>query len=128
FMEFPRAKYWVNNVRLPGWMPKPAGTVYVQTWHGTPLKKLGIDIEEVHMPGTETSNYKANFLNESAKWNYLVSPNAYSTEIFTRAFGYKGQVIESGYPRNDLLAAPSETLASTIKKQLGIPDEKKVML
>lgn len=128
FMEFPRAKYWVNNVRLPGWMPKPAGTVYVQTWHGTPLKKLGIDIEEVHMPGTETSNYKANFLNESAKWDYLVSPNAYSTEIFTRAFGYKGQVIESGYPRNDLLAAPSATLASTIKKQLGIPDGKKVML
>src|SRR5690606_3706899 len=99
FLTYPRAKYWVNNVRLPRWMPKPDGTVYLQTWHGTPLKKLGIDIEEVHMPGTETSNYQKNFLAESSKWDYLVSPNPYSTEIFRRAFGYDGKVIESGYPR-----------------------------
>lgn len=86
FLTFPRAKYWVNNVRLPGWMPKPRNTVYVQTWHGTPLKKLGLDIGEVHMPGTDTSNYQANFIKESEKWDYLVSPNPYSTEIFKRAF------------------------------------------
>src|SRR5699024_1725561 len=30
-----RAKYWVTNSRLPLWIPKPRGTVYVQTWHGT---------------------------------------------------------------------------------------------
>lgn len=128
FLTFPRAKYWVNNVRLPAWMPKPAGTVYIQTWHGTPLKKLGVDIEEIHMPGTETATYKKNFVTESSKWDFLVSPNSYSTEIFKRAFMYEGNVIESGYPRNDILATPSETLMSNIKSQLGIPKEKKVML
>ncbi|MDN7244555.1 CDP-glycerol glycerophosphotransferase family protein [Planococcus shenhongbingii] len=128
FLTFPRAKYWVNNVRLPGWMPKPPGTVYVQTWHGTPLKKLGIDIDQVHMPGTNTENYKKNFVSESAKWDYLVSPNAYSTEIFKRAFGYRGKVIESGYPRNDALANPSATRISAIRQEIGIPEDKKVML
>ncbi|MBO1912227.1 CDP-glycerol glycerophosphotransferase family protein, partial [Microvirga sp. 3-52] len=39
FLMKPRAKYWVNNVRLPIWMPRPKGTTYLQTWHGTPLKK-----------------------------------------------------------------------------------------
>ncbi len=128
FLTFPRAKYWVNNVRLPIWMPKPPGTVYIQTWHGTPLKKLGIDIEEIHMPGTKTETYKKNFVTESSKWDFLVSPNSYSSDIFKRAFMYEGKVIESGYPRNDVLAVPSETLMSTIKKQLNIPNDKKVML
>src|SRR5690606_38548083 len=128
FLTYPRAKYWVNNVRLPRWMPKPDGTVYLQTWHGTPLKKLGIDIEEVHMPGTETSNYQKSFLSESSKWDYLVSPNPYSTEIFKRAFHYQGSVIESGYPRNDALTAPAPELLKELKQKMGIPQDKKVML
>lgn len=128
FLEFPRAKYWINNVRLPNWMPKPKDTIYIQTWHGTPLKKLGTDIEEIHMPGTSTEMYKKNFISEANKWDFLVSPNPYSTEIFTRAFSYGGNVIESGYPRNDILTNHSSTLISSIKQQLGIPEEKKVML
>ncbi|KZE38561.1 CDP-glycerol--glycerophosphate glycerophosphotransferase [Bhargavaea cecembensis] len=128
FLEFPRAKYWVNNVRLPGWMPKPPGTIYVQTWHGTPLKKLGLDIETVHMPGTDTERYRRNFLSESSKWDFLVSPNPYSTKIFKRAFGYKGNVIESGYPRNDLLTNFTEPDVRSVRESLGIPDGKKVML
>lgn len=128
FLLFPRAKYWVNNVRLPGWMPKPQDTVYVQTWHGTPLKKLGVDIDEIHMPGTSTTTYKKNFVRESRKWSYLVSPNAYSTEIFKRAFHYQGEVIESGYPRNDILSNHSNTLISSLKQKLGISEDKKIML
>lgn len=128
FLEFPRAKYWINNVRLPNWMPKPKGTIYIQTWHGTPLKKLGTDIEEIHMPGTSTEAYKKNFISEANKWDYLISPNLYSTEIFTRAFEYDGKVIESGYPRNDILSNYSSTLISSLKQKLGIPKEKKVML
>src|SRR5699024_7063027 len=93
-----RAGYWISNSRLPLWIPKPPRTTYVQTWHGTPLKKLGIDIQEVRMPGTETNQYKRNFTAEANKWDYLLSPNAYSTEIFKQAFQYDNKVIESGYP------------------------------
>lgn len=128
FLTFPRAKYWVNNVRLPGWMPKPRGTVYLQTWHGTPLKKLGLDIEELHMPGTKTETYKRNFVNESKNWDFLISPNAYSSTIFKRAFHFKGEVIESGYPRNDVLSSPSKNVMREIKEKLGIPTSKKIML
>ncbi|WP_308787067.1 CDP-glycerol glycerophosphotransferase family protein [Planomicrobium stackebrandtii] len=128
FWTFPRAEYWVNNVRLPRWMPKPKNTVYLQTWHGTPLKKLGLDIEEIHMPNTETESYKKNFTLESEKWDYLISPNSYSTEIFKRAFHYNGKVIETGYPRNDVLTNHSNQLISNLKKDLGIAEDKKVML
>lgn len=125
---FPRARYWVNNVRLPKWMKKPKGTTYLQTWHGTPLKKLGTDIEEVYMPGTKTSKYKKNIITESKNWSYLVGPNAYSTEILARAFQYKGPVIESGYPRNDVLHNPDPTKIAAIRKKLNIDPSKKIVL
>lgn len=123
------AKYWITNSRLPLWIPKPKNTIYVQTWHGTPLKRLAADMEEVHMPGTNTEKYKENFLKESSKWDYLVSPNAYSTEIFTRAFNFKKQLIESGYPRNDILYTDNnEAAINKIKSKLQLPLDKKIIL
>lgn len=124
-----RAKYWVSNSRLPAWIPKPNHTVYLQTWHGTPLKRLAADMKEVHMPGTNTEDYKENFLRESSRWDYLISPNRYSSEIFTRAFDFKKELIESGYPRNDYLYKNNTPEAiKALKKSLNIPLDKKVIL
>src|SRR5699024_5876914 len=35
-----RAKYWINNQNFPHYISKPKDTIYIQTWHGTPLKKM----------------------------------------------------------------------------------------
>lgn len=124
-----RSKYWVVNSRMPLWIKKPEKTVYVQTWHGTPLKKLGIDIDEVQMPGTNTEKYKRNFIYEANKWDFLVSPNRYSTDIFKQAFQFNKEIIESGYPRNDYLLNRNDLQEiNRIKTILGIPLEKKVIL
>ncbi|WP_079527260.1 CDP-glycerol glycerophosphotransferase family protein [Halobacillus hunanensis] len=128
-MVMTRAKYWVTNTRLPTWIPKPKGTKYLQTWHGTPLKRLAVDMEEVHMPGTNTFKYKSNFIKETAKWDYLVAPNQYSSEIFERAFLFNGKMIESGYPRNDyLIQEDNQETIDSLKKSLNIPSDKKVIL
>jgi CDP-glycerol glycerophosphotransferase (TagB/SpsB family) len=128
-IKMARARYWVSNSRLPLWIPKPAHTVYLQTWHGTPLKRLAADMEEVHMPGTDTQKYKQNFLREASRWDYLISPNHYSTEIFRRAFDFQKEMIESGYPRNDYLFHHNndETILK-LKKKLDLPLHKKVIL
>ncbi|RST74213.1 CDP-glycerol glycerophosphotransferase family protein [Siminovitchia acidinfaciens] len=124
-----RAKYWVTNARLPLWLPKPKETIYLQTWHGTPLKRLAADMEEVHMPGTNTEKYKKNFLYEASKWDYLVSPNAYSTEIFKRAFGFEKTIVESGYPRNDfLINNNNEKTIRDLKETCNLPIDKKIIL
>ena len=124
-----RARYWISNSRLPIWIPKPKHTIYVQTWHGTPLKKLALDIEEVQMPNVKTNQYKKTFIKESSRWDYLISPNAYSTEIFRRAFKYEKEIIESGYPRNDyLIKNNNDKFINVKKKELGIPSNKKIIL
>jgi len=124
-----RARFWVTNSRMPLWIPKPRNTVYLQTWHGTPLKRLAADMDEVHMPGTTTQKYKENFLKEASNWDYLVSPNGYSTEIFRRAFGFQKEMIESGYPRNDFLYdSNNHEEIKKIKETYGIPLNKKIIL
>lgn len=124
-----RAKYWVVNSRLPLWIPKSDRIIYVQTWHGTPLKRLATDMDEVYMPGTNTIKYKRNFLKETSKWDYLISPNAYSTNIFKRAFQFNKTVIESGYPRNDFLINYNDKpTILRIKKKCQLPLNKKVIL
>ena len=124
-----RAQYWIFNTRQPLSLKKRRETMYLQTWHGTPLKRLGLDMDEVHMPGTNTEQYKKNFSAQAKEWNYLLSPNLYSSAIFKRAFDFRGLLLETGYPRNDLLYAPDrQQQAKQIKQSLRLPPGKKVIL
>ncbi|WP_026829178.1 CDP-glycerol glycerophosphotransferase family protein [Exiguobacterium artemiae] len=96
------SRVWISNSRLPSWLFKRKGTIYLQTWHGTPLKKLALDMDDVQMANTTTERYKRDFAREASKWDVLISPNAYSSRIFRRAFDFSGEMLEIGYPRNDV--------------------------
>lgn len=126
FYYLARAKYWVSNSRLPKYLDKREGNIYLQTWHGTPLKKLVFDMEDVY---SADPNYKENFYYQSRRWDYLSSANEYSTEIFRRAFKYDKEILEFGYPRNDILYQKNNDHdINRLKKQLKIPEDKKVIL
>lgn len=128
---YSRAKYWVSNARLPLFLNKKPNQVYIQTWHGTPLKRLANDMKVIRMPGTTTDRYKRNFREETNRWDYLVSPNAYSSKIFETAFWMNPeQILEIGYPRNDVLVNRSqdEAYIQEIKENLNLPEDKKVIM
>ena len=123
-----KSQFWISNARFPSWVKKPNYVTYIQTWHGTPLKNLGLDIENVSMPGTTTAKYHKNFVREANRWDALVSPNDYSTQIFRSAFGFNNQILKIGYPRNDELINTQPQDIDAIKEQLGIPLDKKVVM
>lgn len=126
FYYMARAKYIVFNGRQPQYFIKRKGNVFLETWHGTPLKKLVFDMEDVT---TASPLYKEQFYIQTRSWDYLVAPNQFSEDIFRRAFMYDGQMLESGYPRNDILyREDKEQLMGQIKSELGIPEDKKVIL
>ncbi|MFS0980962.1 CDP-glycerol glycerophosphotransferase family protein [Enterococcus casseliflavus] len=129
-LKVTRAKFWVFNARMPIWLRKNKKTIYIQTWHGTPLKKLGLDIEDVRMPGTETDLYHENFVKEADRWDYLIAPNLYSEKIFQSAFNYKNSFLEIGYPRNDKLVRHKNdiSLKSQLKLQILGKETGKVYL
>lgn len=127
FYYVARSKYWVNNMRQPLWFEKRPGMVLLETWHGTPLKKLVFDMEEVHSASPE---YKMHVYKQSRMWDYLVSDNCFSTEVFQSAFLFpKEKILEYGYPRNDILYAPDkEERIRSIRNELAIPTGKKIIL
>ncbi|GAB5053867.1 bifunctional glycosyltransferase family 2 protein/CDP-glycerol:glycerophosphate glycerophosphotransferase [Pediococcus parvulus] len=121
------SKYQVINMRQPKWFQKREGTKFLATWHGTPLKHLVFDMDNV---ASANPLYKKIFYHQSRQWDYLISPNQYSSDIFEHAFMYpKKQMLPTGYPRNDILNAPDKLdKAKAIKTKLGIPQNKKVIL
>jgi len=119
-------KYNVFNVRQPEWVRKRKGNVFLETWHGTPLKKLVFDQEEVM---GASPLYKAQFYKQSRVWDYLISANHFSTEAFKSAFLFNKEILEYGYPRNDILHSENkEEIAAKIRKKLNIPEGKKTIL
>ena len=121
-----RCKYDVFNVRQPEWMRKREGNVFLETWHGTPLKKLVFDQEEVM---GASPLYKAQFYKQSRNWDYLVAANKFSSEAFRSAFLFDKEMLEYGYPRNDILHSDNkEEIAAELKRKLHIPENKKTIL
>lgn len=117
------AKVLVNNTNFPGYFRKRAGQTYIQTWHGTPLKRLGRDIVDV----VPTGSYLKMMDREASFWDYLISPNLYSTEILGKTFGYTGPILETGYPRNDVLISGKDK-RELLRKSLGILDPNQLVV
>lgn len=119
-----RSKYLVNNTAFPWYFKKSAGQIYLQTWHGTPLKRLVLDIEESKL----SPQYLATMKREAASWDYLISPSDYASKVFESAFGYRGRMIEAGYPRNDRVVRASLETRNRVRRELGNISEATVLV
>lgn len=126
-----KAKFWITNSRLNEALKKKSSQVYIQCWHGTPLKKLGYDIE---VKGGNAMNSVADIRHkykvDSKRYTYMISPSPFCTEKFASAFDLEHPEIlkEVGYPRNDYLFNFTNEDVNRIKKSLNIPEGKKVVL
>jgi len=122
-----RSRWVVSNDSIDPSYVKREDQTYLQTWHGTPLKKVGQDIEKVNFA---RKGYLETFAHESDKWDFLVSPNAYSSEIMSRAFGTDPQrILDTGYPRNDIFYRPERVArAQAVRRRLGLSPDQKVIL
>jgi len=117
----------VTNDDTQAWYAKRDGQVYIQTWHGTPLKRLGFDVASPQ--SVSGAGYLDHLSREVARWDLLLSPNPFSTPIMAQAFRYDGAICESGYPRNDvLLHDGAGQLAGQVRERLGIPPGKRVVM
>lgn len=121
-----KAGYWVNNQNFPTYIKKRRGTIYLQTWHGTPLKKMLYDIKKVQ---GRNEGYVERVGRAIKNWDYLISPSPYATKAFKSAFRYDGNILEVGYPRNDIFyKKDKEKEVRRIKNRLMLKENKKIIL
>lgn len=132
---FSTAKYWVVNAMVPLTIAKdPERQIALQCWHGTPLKRLRNDIVE-NRPTKLDSSSDIQVLNklDVPRYDYFISPSEYASTHFKSAFGLTDMnmeniIIETGYPRNDYLTRFTPSDVQTIKTNLKLPQDKKVLL
>ena len=127
------AKYWISNYTIAGHIFPKKNQVYVQCWHGTPLKKLGYDLKNVRSAMNTSKETCYRYRIEAKKFNYILSPSHFESEKFITAWNLEqthmtNKVIEEGYPRNDFLYNYTSEQIEEIKKNLNIPSDKKVIL
>lgn len=122
------SQYLINNATFPADFAKRPGQQYINTWHGTPLKKMGYD-----MPGgaKEAANVIRNFVAA----DFLISANPVMTDMYWRAYRlkgiYRGTIIEEGYPRIDRQMLTSAAISAERTKliEAGLPiGDRKIIL
>ncbi len=121
-----RAKYFVNNVNFTDDPVKRKGQVHVQTQHGTPLKKMGLDQMEFPV-GANDMDFRE-LIDRADRWDFLVSSNPLSSVAWDRGFPCSYEMLETGYPRNDRLVRATAAEKAALREQLGIPEGKKAIL
>lgn len=121
-----RARYFVNNVNFPNFVVKRPGQVHLETQHGTPLKTMGVKLREFPVAAKRMNFTK--LLERADRWDYNLSANRFSTEIWKRDFPCDYEMLEYGYPRNDVLQAPDPEEVARLRKELGIPDGRTAVL
>lgn len=125
YKELAVSKYWVINGRQAARLKKRPEQIIVSTWHGTPLKKLGLDIDNIY---SGSPQIKKIYAKNASEWEYLISPNEYTSNILKRCFAYEKDIHLTGYPRNDILYNATEETVDKIKEKLNLDKNKKIIL
>ncbi|MEW1955060.1 CDP-glycerol glycerophosphotransferase family protein [Terrabacter sp. NPDC080008] len=118
------SRHLVANNNFPFFYRKHADQTYLQTWHGTPLKKIGR-----HVPaGNLSLSYRGLMVREARAWDLLLAQNDFASTVLPDALGFEGEVLNLGYPRNDLLTTGSEADRARVRERLGVSGDARLVL
>lgn len=111
-----KAKYWITNSSMErGLKFKKKNTIYINTWHGSVIKKIDMK--------------KDRLVFKVSKPDYLFAQSRLDIEYFSEKWNYpKEKIVLSGYPRNDDLCNVTREEIIKIKEKLKLPLNKKVLL
>lgn len=122
------AKLLIVNDWLRYGFRRSAGQTVLQTWHGTMLKHLALGRPNVSL------RTRLAIRRESRRWTLMLSQNGHSTEQFRESYAFGGEILETGYPRDDRLALAdlggslNPIAVSTARQTLGIPEGASVLV
>ena len=112
----------VTNDHLPFWFSKREGQHLLQTWHGTPIKKLLHDA-----PRAVTLRYRRLMDRQVPQWDLLLAQSPQAGRRLQQALGYRGPVRVGEYPRNVRLLGGAE-VRRRVRHELGIAPGQPVIL
>lgn len=120
------SKYLINNCTFPPYFIKKDEQIYINTWHGIPIKCLGYDVPNSRLT---LGNTMRNFLSA----DYLLTASDHMTDVWLRGYKldglYEGTIIQEGQPRMDLCYQNKDYVISKLRSfGVEIDPNKKVIL
>lgn len=116
-------EFRIDNCQESHYLKPKSSTTYIQTWHGSPLKKIAQDLDDAFIA------HKQDWLLDANYWDFLFAPSIEIAEIFSKAFKIDNKkVINTGNPRNEILGNSDTILMNKVKTSLNIPSTKKIIL
>lgn len=116
----------VDNDGFQSYIPIRKKQLYINTWHGGGLFKTaygGSRSEEEITYGNKIKEL------EQGSIKVMVSTSALWTKVIARyRFGYKGEMLECGYPRNDIFFHDGTSVEHEVKKKLEVDVSTKLVL
>lgn len=117
------SRVWINNNNFPYYVRKRRGQFYLQTWHGTPMKKLLWDV-----PRRRTSlTYRRVMRTQVGQWDVLLAQSDSAAEKLRSGLGYAGDVYVVAAPRS-LRTRKFFQQSQCIRARLGIKPDERVVL
>lgn len=122
--EMSTAHIWVFNREIPEHIEKREGQIYFQVkhWSSVTLKKCYLDSRTL----VKSPHYE-NWVRNSSMIDYIFTGSPFDSDFCRRAFGFKGEMLEVGSPRSDVLFAPEEA-AAKVREFYQIPQDGKILL
>ncbi|MFG2604247.1 CDP-glycerol glycerophosphotransferase family protein [Streptomyces sp. NPDC048514] len=122
-----RATFFVNNANFAEGVVKRPGSVHLQTQHGTPLKTMGVDQSTYPVVAARSGSF-TRLLGRVDRWDFNLSSNRHSTQMWERAFPGSYEHLEYGYPRNDVYCTATAEDVARVRRELGVPQGRTAVL
>lgn len=118
FITTLKARVWITNSAIQrGMSYSGKNTFSLNTWHGSPLKKMGLDLN----PDSKNSIMQ--------EYSAFLAQSEYEKDKMSKAYNIDpNKFYVFGLPRNDALTRDLKEKQDNAKKLLGIPQKKKVIL
>lgn len=124
--ELATAGIWIDNQRKLPYYKKRKRQKFIETWHGGggPMKKIGADNPRNYdnKPYAKTTNHMNKVV------NLMISNSKCCTRIYRSAFLYQGEVLECGYPRNDILTKNLLYFKNKVYQYFNLSTDQKTIL
>lgn len=118
-----QAEFWIDNQGYPLKLSKRPETTYIQTWHGSALKRMGFDEPKYRVM---SEGDQENYQKALDRWDHFVVRSEHDVRTLARAYRLpEEKLLRVGYPRNDALvqardSAERPAAARELAEQLGL--------
>jgi CDP-glycerol glycerophosphotransferase len=119
------SRYVVNNYGGILGLRKHPRQRLLQTWHGTPYKFVGrSELRHRNAPPQQF----AIMAREAAEWDAFVSASPYLSKLIRTEWDFAGEILETGYPRNDRLALADDAQRHALRAAFDLPADARIAL